>query len=288
MATPTRDWAGPSLEPRRSTEVRFEILPFERGIEEAARTETPLHLTVTTSPRHGVDRTVDVAVELRALGHVVTPHLAARMVRSEEHLTEILERTSAAGIDDVFVIGGDAEVPLGPYTAAGELLEVVASHPLRPVRIGIGAYPEGHPLIPPETLERVLREKARVASYIVTQLCFDVQAVLRWIEHVRALGIGLPVLLGAVGPVERRRLLRIATRIGVGPSLRFARKQRGLTGLFRSPAHAATRFYDEAAPHVGEPGVGIAGFHLFTFDELLGTVRWQEQRARTYERTRLP
>jgi methylenetetrahydrofolate reductase (NADH) len=278
MATRTLDQGKPVLGQAPAMRLRFEILPFGKGVEQASRVEQPLHLTVTTSPKHGVDRTVDVAVDLRRGGHAVTPHIAARMVRSDDHLTEILERTRGAGIDDLFVIGGDAEEPLGPYTAAGELLDVLAAHPLRPSAIGIGAYPEGHPLIDPAALESALEQKSRIASYVVTQLCFDVKALVAWLEGVRARGIELPVLLGAVGPVERRRLLEIATRIGVGPSLRFVRKQRGLTQLFRSPVHSATRFYDEAAPLVGDPALGIAGFHFFTFNDLTGTVRWQDER----------
>jgi methylenetetrahydrofolate reductase (NADPH) len=267
-----------ALEPR-TLPPRFEILPFGRGIEQAAQVGEPLHLTVTTSPKHGVDHSVEVAVGLRGLGHTVTLHVAARMVRSAAHLDEILARTTEAGIDDLFVIGGDAESPLGPFGAAGELLELLAEHPSRPSTIGIGGYPEGHPLIAPEVLEAALEEKSQVASYIVTQLCFDVPALLAWLRDVRGRGIELPVLLGAVGPVERRRLLEIATRIGVGPSLRFVRKQHGLARLFRSPLDSAARFYADAAPCVGEPELGIAGFHFFTFNDLIGTWTWQRSRA---------
>jgi methylenetetrahydrofolate reductase (NADH) len=278
MATRTLDQGGFALEPGPKTPLRFEILPFGKGIEQASEVGEPLHLTVTTSPKHGVDLSVEVSVSLRELGHTVTPHIAARMVRGSDHLTEILERTRAAGIDDLFVIGGDAEEPLGPYEAAGELLGDLAAHPLRPSQIGIGAYPEGHPLIEPAVLDAALEEKSRIASYVVTQLCFDVKTLRSWIEDVRGRGIELPILLGAVGPVERLRLLEIATRIGVGPSLRFVRKQRGLTRLFRSPVHSATKFYDEAAPYVGDPALGITGFHFFTFNDLAGTVQWQDER----------
>jgi methylenetetrahydrofolate reductase (NADPH) len=258
-------------------ESRFEILPFGRGIEQAAQVAQPLHLTVTTSPKHGVDATVDVAVGLRSLGHAVTPHVAARMVRGESHLAEILERSREAGIDDLFVVGGDAEEPLGPYAGASDLLDVLVTHPSRPSLIGIGGYPEGHPSIAPAELEAALERKACVASYVVTQLCFDVDVLRTWIDGLRKRGIDLPVFVGAVGPVERRRLLEIATRIGVGPSLRFVRKQRGLTRLFRSPVHSATRFLEEAAPYVGDPRLGIAGFHFFTFNDLLGTLDWQRE-----------
>jgi hypothetical protein len=43
--------------------------------------------------------------------------------------------------------------------------------------------------------------------------------------------------------------------------------------------HSATRFYDEAAPYVGDPALGITGFHFFTFNDLIGTMRWHEERA---------
>jgi methylenetetrahydrofolate reductase (NADPH) len=102
---------------------------------------------------------------------------------------------------------------------------------------------------------------------------------VRWLESVRARRISLPVFAGAVGPIERRKLLEISARIGVGPSLRFVRKQRGLTRLFRSPFASAVRFYDEVAPLVGDARYGIAGFHFFTFNELLATRAWYEERS---------
>jgi methylenetetrahydrofolate reductase (NADPH) len=258
---------------------RYEILPFGKGPKEAAELGEPVRLTVTTSPKHGVDRSVEVVERLRGFGHAATLHLAARMVRSEEHLDEILERCADAGVDDLFVIGGDAPEPLGPFAAAGPVLELVAAHRLRPARLGVGAYPEGHPLIPQPELDASLAEKAQLADYLVTQLCFDPKALLRFVDAVRARGIALPLYAGAVGPIERRRLLEISAKIGVGPSLRYLRKQRGLMTLFRSPADTAVAFHAGIAPHVGEPGRGIAGFHWFTFNDLLGTRRWVEERG---------
>jgi methylenetetrahydrofolate reductase (NADPH) len=258
---------------------RYEVLPFAKAETQAREVGEPLRLTLTTSPRHGVDRSLDYAIRLRALGHGVTLHLAARMVRDESHLDEIVTRAHEAGIDDFFVVGGDAPEPLGPYPGAAQLLEPLVAHARRPRLLGIAGYPEGHPLIEPAVLEAVLEEKARVADYIVTQLCFSRDALVRWLESVRARRISLPVFAGAVGPIERRNLLEISARIGVGPSLRFVRKQRGLTRLFRSPFASAVRFYDEVAPLVGDARYGIAGFHFFTFNELLATRAWYEERS---------
>jgi hypothetical protein len=95
--------------------VQFEVLPLERAEAEAARLPEPVRLTVTSSPKHGADRTVDFAVRLAALGHKVTPHLAARAIRDESHLEALLSEIGRAGIDDVFVIGGDNRWPEGAH-----------------------------------------------------------------------------------------------------------------------------------------------------------------------------
>jgi hypothetical protein len=165
---------------------RYEIMPFAKGEAQAAELPGPVRLTVTTSPRHGVDHTLDVSERLRALGHGVTVHLAVRMLRDRAHLESVLERASAAGIDDLFVVGGDAAEPEGPYAEAGDVLATLAGHPLRPAHVGVGAYPEGHPLIDEQVLAEALLRKNDLADYMATQLCFDPQVLLRWLEGVRA------------------------------------------------------------------------------------------------------
>jgi hypothetical protein len=105
------------------SEPRYEVLPFRRSEEQAAAIAAPIRLTVTTSPGEGVDRSLEHAVRLRALGHRVTLHLAARMVRGPSHLERPLARAADAGIDDLFVVGGDTLEPLGPYASAGALRE---------------------------------------------------------------------------------------------------------------------------------------------------------------------
>jgi methylenetetrahydrofolate reductase (NADPH) len=255
---------------------RFEIMPFPKGEEQAAALTTPVRLTVTCSPRHGVDHTLDVCERLRALGHGVTMHVAVRMLRDRAHLEAVLERAASAGVDDLFVVGGDEKDPHGPYAAAGDVLELLADHPLRPARLGVGAYPEGHPLIPQADLDAALMRKNELADYMATQLCFDADVLLRWIEDVRARGVTLPLYAGIPGPIERRRLLDISMKVGVGASLRFVRKQHGILGLLRRPGHEADALRDALVPLIGDPGLELAGLHLFTFNELLATWEWSQ------------
>jgi methylenetetrahydrofolate reductase (NADPH) len=257
---------------------RFEILPLGKGEEEAAQLPEPVRLTVTCSPKLGPDRSVEVAGRLHDLGHAVTVHVAARMVRDRAHLDELMSGMAAAGVDDVFLIGGDA-APVGAYESAVDLLPVIADHPQRPPTIGIAGYPEGHPLIAPETLASALAEKSRLASYVTTQLCFDPDALLSWIAGWRGRGMTLPVLIGIPGKVTAARLLEMSMRVGVGPSMAFVRKQRGmrtLFGLFRRSA--SDRLYSSLAPSIGDPELNIAGFHYYTFNQLIDTWQWQHEK----------
>ena len=99
--------------------VHFEILPFGKGEAEAAELPERVRLTVTCSPKHGLDESIATATRLRALGHSVTLHLAARMVRGRDHLDELLGRMKENGIDDAFVIGGRRDSAARPVHLVG-------------------------------------------------------------------------------------------------------------------------------------------------------------------------
>jgi methylenetetrahydrofolate reductase (NADPH) len=258
----------------RLERARFEVLPFASSVAAAAGLPEKVRLTVTCSPKHGPDRSVEVAVQLREMGHEVTVHVAARMVRDREHLDEILAAMAQAGADDLFLIGGDGDTQAGAYASAVELLDVVATHPRRPRTIGIAGYPEGHPAIGHEALEQALADKSRHADYVTTQMCFDPGALVSWVADQRVRGMTLPILIGVPGKVSRTKLLELSARIGVGPSLSFLRKQRGIRALL-SKGSTADKLYAKLAPAVDEPELNLAGFHIFTFGQLLETWRWQ-------------
>jgi methylenetetrahydrofolate reductase (NADPH) len=257
--------------------IRYEVLPLGKSEEEAAGLPEAVRLTVTCSPKHGPDRSVDVAGRLHAMGHRVTVHVAARMVRDGAHLDELLAAMGEAGVDDMFLIGGDADPALGDYGSAVDLLPALAEHPRRPSTIGIAGYPEGHPLIERGALERALIDKSRLADYVTTQMCFDPETVRRWVADQRRGGMTLPVLVGMPGKVSAARLFELSARIGVGPSMAFVRKQRGLRkllGIFRGSA--SDRLHDALEASLGDRELGIAGFHYFTFNQLIATYEWHQ------------
>ena len=267
--------AQPSVVARLLVAPRFEVIPVTGIEDKVAALPRGATVTVTASPAHGMERTVVVSADLAARGYAVAPHLAARMIDGRGQLEEIVARLAAAGIHEAFVVGGDASPPAGRYAAAADMLDELATleHPF--TRIGIGGYPEGHPLIADERLLEALRGKQPHADYIVTQLCFDAEALARWIRGLRDGGIDLPVVVGLPGAVERRKLAEISLKTGVGASLRYLRKHgRQVTALARSRRYDPTPLARAVAAHFDDPGLGIAGAHLFTFNQIEATQDW--------------
>lgn len=256
--------------------ARLEAMPF--GAAQAQVPELPrdVMVTVTCSPKHGVDHTVDVAARWAEDGRRVVPHIAARLVKSTDHLDDVLGRLGRAGISEIFLIGGDADRPLGPYAGAGEFIAAMRGRTEAPHTIGIAGYPEGHPRINTETLEQALLAKQPFASYVATQICFDPETLGRWAQRVRERGVTLPIIVGVPGRVQRRKLAQISLQVGVGGSLRFLTKHGTvIRGLARSRSYEPTDFLRGLAPYVCDPSIGIAGLHVFTFNEIAETARWQ-------------
>jgi methylenetetrahydrofolate reductase (NADPH) len=256
-------------------EPRYEVIPVD-GIErKVAALPEGATVTVTASPRHGLERTIDVSARLAGRGYRVVPHLAARMIADRGQLERILAHLEAAGIHEAFVVGGDAAPPAGGYADAGDLLDELSALPHSLARIGVGGYPEGHPLIPAASLLEALRRKQQHADYITTQLCFDAEALARWVRDLREAGIGLPVVVGLPGVVERRKLAEISLKTGVGASLRYlARHGRQIATLARARRFDPTPLALAVAAAADGTGLGIGGAHLFTFNQLEATEAW--------------
>jgi methylenetetrahydrofolate reductase (NADPH) len=257
--------------------ARFEIFPAGKIAEQAAELPRPAHLTITCSPVHGPDRSVEMAGTLRELGHTISVHVAARMVRDREHLDALLTGLKQAGADDLFLVAGDIEEQVGEYSSAVELLPLIAEHPQRPPTIGITGYPEDHPFISDEDLDAALREKSAHADYVTTQMCFDPDALRDWVTRHREAGLTLPVIVGMPGKVERKRLITMSAQIGVGPSVRFLKKQRGLLS-FLSRRSTADRLFDTFEPMLDDPDLRLAGFNYYTFNQLVGTWEWHRKK----------
>jgi len=234
-------------------------------------------LTVTVTEAKGLTPTLELAERLTGHGFRVTPHLAARLIRDEAQLTDVTARLRAAGVDSVFVVGGDAAEPAGTFPDALSLLEALetAGRPFR--HVGIGGYPEGHRHISAELIERALERKAPHATSVITQLCFSAATTTAWARQVEQRGVDLPIRVGLPGAVTRQKLIRISATLGLGRSARFLTKQHSLFWRFFLPhGYQPDRLVERLAPALGQPGHHLQGFHLFTFNEVARTEAWRQ------------
>jgi methylenetetrahydrofolate reductase (NADPH) len=260
-------------------DASYEVLPL-RNAEELVVEHVPrtVPLTITTTEAKGLTPTVELAERLSRHGYDATPHLAARLVRDQAHLTDLVARLRAADVDGVFVIAGDAIEPAGPFRDALALLEALEAGGHRFRRVGIGGYPEGHGHISAELIERALERKAAHATHVITQLCFSAATTTGWARQVAGRGVDLPIRVGLPGAVTRQRLVRISAALGLGQSARFLSKQHSMVWRFFLPhGYRPDRLVERLTPALGRPDTNLQSFHLFTFNELARTEAWRQE-----------
>lgn len=255
-----------------------EIFPTATIVDRLAALQPGSAVAVTCSPAKGVDETVAFTATIGRLGFRVIPHLAARAVRDRAHLDGILAQLAELRVDTIFIPGGDAETPAGSYPTALALLRDIAESGHRFRQIGIAAHPEGHPLASDAALFEALAAKQPLATYLVTQMCFDTRKLATWLRAIRKRGIILPAWFGIPGVADRASLLKTSLRIGVGDSLRFLkRKPSAVAQLMRSKSYTPDELLGGIAPMLTDETLNVKGFHVFCFNQVEPFEAWRRQ-----------
>lgn len=266
--------------------AKVELIPMkslDRAIDELRPGSS---ISMTCSPAKTIEATLDEAERLTALGHHVTPHISARMVQNPQHMASIRERLVDIGIREIFVVGGDAEVP-GCFFDAIEFIEAfVALDDADGVdhrqvdHIGYTAYPDSHPFITNEQLHDALHAKQHLivstgrSAHVSTQMCFSAAQIRRWLAAERATGFSVPVHLGVPGVIDKAKLMSMGLRLGVGTSLRYLTKNRKAIGKLMT--QRTFRPDSLLRPLAGDlDALGIEGIHLYTFNQVAATETWR-------------
>lgn len=141
---------------------------------------------------------------------------------TEQEIEGILDTYAAAGVNHVMALRGDpSDGPRAPWTPteggltyATELVDLVRRR--GDFRIGVAAFPEGHPTA--ESLDHdadVLVAKARAgAEFAVTQMFFRAADYFALVERVRARGVDLPILPGIMPILNLNAIRRQGELIG--------------------------------------------------------------------------
>jgi len=252
----------------------IEVTPTGATKIESFASILPEGTTVNVTFLPGTDPLDTIAVSKRLAddGMNAVPHIAARSLKDKAQLDELVQKmTSEAQVEEVLVIGGGVDNPVGDFDNTMQVLNtgVLQKYGIR--RIGVSGHPEGSPDISDDALAQAILQKNEFAQseglslYMETQFCFDAQAVLDWEKAIRNSGNKLPIRIGIPGPATIKTLFRFAQISGIGPSMRFIAKQ----------ARNVAKLMTVQSPHLLLSGLSegmaadkeclLAHFHFYPF-----------------------
>ncbi|KAJ3417218.1 hypothetical protein HDV05_006424 [Chytridiales sp. JEL 0842] len=140
--------------------------------------ETCMHLTCTNMPREKID--------------------------------EALEEAKAAGIQNILALRGDP--PRGQinwtkhetgFSHGADLVKYIKEKHGDYFCVGVAGYPEGHIENPDkdEDFKHFVEKAKGGADYVITQLFYDCDLYLEWLNKVRAAGVTIPIIPGMM-PIQ--------------------------------------------------------------------------------------
>jgi methylenetetrahydrofolate reductase (NADPH) len=149
--------------------------------------------------------------------------------------------------------------------------------------VGVAAHPEGHALVSDEDLLNILIDKQEVANYLVTQMCFDAELMMGWLNDIREAGVKLEAWIGLPGVADRVKLFKLSIRIGVGQSAKMLLRQKDLLKkMLQIKPYQPNDLLEDLAPYLVDPLLDIGGFHLFSFNDIDRTERWRQEALSRY------
>ncbi len=150
---------------------------------------------------------------------------------SREELRELLDEMTGAGIENVLALRGDPPRGRDDWTPhpggleyATELVELI--HEGYDVCVGAACHPEVHPQAHDLASDlRFLKQKVDSGvSFLVTQLFFETELYVRFVEEARAAGIEIPIIPGIMPVTNLHQITTMTEMCGatIPPALREA------------------------------------------------------------------
>ena len=163
---------------------------------------------------------------------LICPHFAARSIPSKEMLEDYVSRIAGeANVKKILIVGGAGKEQIGPYADTISLLETGIFDKYGITEIGIAGHPEGSPDIPDKEIKKslILKNKFSETSdsrfFIVSQFCFDAEAILNWSIRINSEGNKIPIIIGLPGVAKLSTLIKYSLSCGIGNSMNFLKKQ---------------------------------------------------------------
>ncbi|GMA23839.1 methylenetetrahydrofolate reductase [Luteimicrobium album] len=287
----------PSVATSRPT-VSFELMPPRNpsaapkfwGVAERLVAARPDFISVTYGAA-GNDRHTAREVVARLLRETpVLPIAHLTCVGAARHdVAEIIDDFLSDGVRSFLALRGDPPVnhpdwqpdPDG-LTSSDALVALLreveaercAAHPgnalrsaARPLTIAVATFPGGNPAAgttPEQEVQRLLEKQQAGADFAITQLFYEAETYVAFVDAARAAGVTIPILAGLLPMTEPRRLHRVEELTGV-PVPRHV-----LPALEAAPDDAARHAIGVARTVEVARAVldaGAPGLHIYTFNK---------------------
>ena len=161
--------------------------------------------------------TIDIVSRIKAETSIESMAHLTCVGSTRADLESVLDRLTAAGIENVLALRGDPPKGQTTFTAveggfsyADDLVRMIRAARGAGVSVGAAAYPEKHPECanPAVDLANLKRKVDAGVDFLVTQLFFDNRRYFEFVERARACGIQVPIIPGIMpitnaGQVER-------------------------------------------------------------------------------------
>ncbi len=281
----------------------FELYPPRTPAAEAKLFESidrlsavgPEFISVTYRPT-GPDRAASLAV----LGRLIREHRVRAMAHltcvgsSYSEASHVIREFLDEGVTSFLALRGDPPPGqsedddfLGDISTAGELVQLIhrvqaerspfsfeempgfpSAKRLRSgekVTIAVATFPNGHPRSRSraQDIDTLLAKEAAGANLAITQVIFDADDYLGFVEDARGAGVTMPILPGIMPVLSEKRLHRILELSGESMPRQL------LAALEAAPdSEAAARVGLDASIELarGVLAGGADGLHLYTFN----------------------
>ena len=165
------------------------------------------------------EKTLATVRDIAALGHEAAPHLSC-IGSTEAGIAEILQTYRTQGIRRIVALRGDLPSGMaiaGEFRYASELIEFIRRTQGGDWIIEVAAYPEYHPQqrYARRDLEHFAAKVKAGADSAITQFFFNPDAYFHFVDEVRRLGVGVPIVPGIMPFHNFAKIAQFAARDGI-------------------------------------------------------------------------
>ena len=224
------------------------------------------------------DRTIRVTSEITKRTSIPTVAHLTCVGASKDELIEILNQFKSSGIESILALRGDPaggptakwESVAGGLNFAQELVELAVGMGFK---VGVGAYPDGHPASGhnlEKDIEVLLVKEKSGASFATTQFFFEVEKWQAIVDKLAKAGSNLPVIAGILPITNVKQLNRMVELSGMKVPIFIADKFE----KYSDDLEATKEIGIEIATQLGAELLrrGVPGLHFYTMNSAQSTL----------------